>query len=546
MIKLDNVEENGCVLQNADDPTLCDDVTTNPVMDLSVLVLKPEFATVEAGSQVKYSTFLVSANGTESEVTMGLLYKVVDPGIGIVGASSGNATGVSPGTTMVTVEWQDLIAYAQLEVVDDCVNRKVGLVILLDNSKSMKEVFSVFPVPGGSTPSPSRFIYAKHVAQRVAGEINPFKDVVGAIAFNESPDLISGLSDDPSDVQDLINTITATENRTNLASGLTAAIDLLDSDATVDTKVIMLFTDGENKLGDPSLDIAEAFKQSGGYIAVLGARVNNSNAILAEPEMTSGKAFSLLSRIASDGMLVNAKQNSTEQSADYMSAMKSLFCAGNCTPDEGTTVYTPQLNFEGLINWDSPAAAGPVDLIGDGGNGAAAYDLLPGNGMYLDMVGSSAPWAGRLESKDAFTFDVGVNYRFSCKVAGHNRAPGAGLGDFTIRVTIGTMLDFLITISDWQQDFTLYSDDFVGDGTDQTVLIVVESGAVSSSYGPLMDVVIVENLDTPANLLYDDFDNENPIVQPPCGQTDCYGTGCLEEAIPPQTADSSVLPDNET
>lgn len=48
--------------------------------------------------------------------------------------------------------------------------------------------------------------------------------------------------------------------------------------------------------------------------------------------------------------------------------------------------YALELNWTGDGGWvASSGIAGTVDLIGDGG----AYDLLPGNGRYLDMDGST-------------------------------------------------------------------------------------------------------------------------------------------------------------
>ncbi len=79
------------------------------------------------------------------------------------------------------------------------------------------------------------------------------------------------------------------------------------------------------------------------------------------------------------------------------------------------------LNYNSFANWD--VTGGTVDLIGNG-----YYDYRPGNGLYVDLDGSS--WnAGRLESKTTFALSPGT-YELRYDIAGSQR------GD-TNFVTIG-------------------------------------------------------------------------------------------------------------
>jgi len=67
------------------------------------------------------------------------------------------------------------------------------------------------------------------------------------------------------------------------------------------------------------------------------------------------------------------------------------------------------LNYFGLRNWN--VTAGSVDLIGNG-----FADSLPGNGLYLDLDGTTSQ-AGTIESKTTFTLVPGT-YRLEFSLAG--------------------------------------------------------------------------------------------------------------------------------
>jgi Glycosyl hydrolase family 9/FG-GAP-like repeat len=73
-----------------------------------------------------------------------------------------------------------------------------------------------------------------------------------------------------------------------------------------------------------------------------------------------------------------------------------------------------QYNYNQLANWS--VVDGTVDLLGVG----FAQDLLPGNGLYLDLDGTSNN-AGRLESKSLFSFNAGDQITLSFDLAGSQR-----------------------------------------------------------------------------------------------------------------------------
>jgi hypothetical protein len=77
--------------------------------------------------------------------------------------------------------------------------------------------------------------------------------------------------------------------------------------------------------------------------------------------------------------------------------------------------YTSGIPWTATGNWT--VTAGSVDMIGEG----TAWDLQPGNGLYVDMDGTSCS-AGTIQSID-INLQAG-DYVLFFDVAGNNRVPG--------------------------------------------------------------------------------------------------------------------------
>ncbi|XZF62279.1 MAG: Calx-beta domain-containing protein [Gloeotrichia echinulata DVL01] len=93
-----------------------------------------------------------------------------------------------------------------------------------------------------------------------------------------------------------------------------------------------------------------------------------------------------------------------------------------------------RLNYTGLANWT--VSDGSVDLIGSG-----YFDLLPGNGFYLDLDGSTSN-AGRLESKTTFNFNAGDKVTLNFSLAGSQR------GDTnSVTVSLGNLFSETFTLN---------------------------------------------------------------------------------------------------
>lgn len=92
-----------------------------------------------------------------------------------------------------------------------------------------------------------------------------------------------------------------------------------------------------------------------------------------------------------------------------------------------TGTQLPGLNFDSFVNW---TVDGRVDLIGSCPV-FSLYDLVPGHGMYVDMVGS--PGTGTLTSNDTWNLAAGT-YRVALDMAGNQRTAGT----FSLGVMVGT------------------------------------------------------------------------------------------------------------
>jgi hypothetical protein len=148
-----------------------------------------------------------------------------------------------------------------------------------------------------------------------------------------------------------------------------------------------------------------------------------------------------------------------------------------------------QLNFNGFDNFT--ILFGTVDLIGDTPSGTPLFDLVPGNGLYVDLDGSTSN--SGLMLADLMLLGAG-SYELSFDLAGSHRgttesvlvsllAPGAfALQTFTLP-------------SD--QAFTSYSIPFTTTGGG---LLFAFQGAGNDNIGLLLDRVTIQRVAEPATV----------------------------------------------
>ena len=535
-----------------DDPRCQDPLfaAMNPSLCLNAptLILKPEYATREVGAGIVYKAFLL-LDGTEVDVTDESTFASANTRVAVISATTGNATALSAGITTIYATYGQLSAYAQLEVLaeGECAARVNSFAIVIDSSLSMQALF------GGV--SWTRHSFAKNVASAFVEALNQNKDYAGVFAFDANFHVKETFTNDKEALLDAIEGISfgIGQYTSNLANALTTANSQLNTNAT-GKKVIVLITDGENNTGEDPIAVATEIKAAGTIIMVVGARAKTN-------------AFRLLDRISSGGFFINGLKTNAESVPGWLNGLKSYICSGNCQPAGGTNIGVGSLNFTNFLQWD--VISGHVDLIGKNPNGPAYFDLLPDNGLYVDLCGSTsvagAVDVGEMRTKAGIIpWTNGQPYTATFIFAGNNREEKTG----TVEVEIRNEDDDSLIISDevtiaGDADFAEYPLSFVAGGASGYIIVrqkSVEAGSVGVFGNLFNGVTVVNDLDANDVVFEETFDGDNATdIDPPCsdifsgqpvggydgyGYTgyDCYDSGCLTEPLPIQIPDPSQLP----
>jgi hypothetical protein len=142
--------------------------------------------------------------------------------------------------------------------------------------------------------------------------------------------------------------------------------------------------------------------------------------------------------------------------------------------------YTAGIPWSGNANWS--VSDGSVDMIGEG----TSWDLIPGNGKYLDMDGSTED-AGKITS-NSIALAPG-DYVLSFDIAGNQRN-GA---DDAVNVAVGSLLSGSVTIIASSLPFTTITIPFtVATATSATISF---EGVGGDNIGALLDNVALNSRD---------------------------------------------------
>lgn len=145
-----------------------------------------------------------------------------------------------------------------------------------------------------------------------------------------------------------------------------------------------------------------------------------------------------------------------------------------------------QLNYNGFANWQ--VNNGTVDLIGNG-----TFDFLPGNGLYVDMDGSTGD-AGQLLSTAPIILGPG-SYNLSFDLAG-NRRNGAP-ETVTVGVNMGSLFSEVFSLGR-DDPFTTFTRT-VSVASATSVSLSFE-GAGGDNIGMLLDDVSIAQVPAPGSL----------------------------------------------
>jgi VWA domain-containing protein len=432
MARLGKITRQPCVT----DPPPPDPRCADPVFQLTHgdicpnvprIVVSPAFVLVCALSSVQLKAIYIDENFTETDVTDQAVFVSSDIDIAVVGAASGNLTGLSQGEVSVSATHLGVTGFSTVTVLGDdcCAEQNVAMMVMVDISRSMNQ-------PLDSTYQ-TKLHFAKAAASRFIDEVNETKDLIGLMTFTgTSVNVLSSPIADKAAVLADVAGIGQTNHTTKFFAALTTAIEELDSTAGADLKVIVLISDGQDlddsySTDDNPIALLDEFKSAGGIVLCVGARAY-------------GFGYKLLSSFSTGGFFVNAYKATTDthtpplpdipnEVLDLMSGLKGYICAGNCIPEGDEFQATGTLNYCDFEKWR--VVNGHVDLVGNG-----FLDFLPGNGLYVDMAGSTDQFNGMMETRDpvatfgSFPFPLGFSLKF--KLAGNQRVDAAA----TLRVRI--------------------------------------------------------------------------------------------------------------
>jgi len=141
---------------------------------------------------------------------------------------------------------------------------------------------------------------------------------------------------------------------------------------------------------------------------------------------------------------------------------------------------TGVLNYNGFANWT--VSNGTVDLIGNG-----FFDFLPGNGLYVDMDGSTGN-AGRMLSSAPIAVTAGTTYSLTYQLAG-NRRNGANEA-VQVQVNFGSLVNETISLTQ-SAPFTTFTNTFTA--TTSGLLSLSFEGAGGDNIGMLLDNIVLES-----------------------------------------------------
>jgi len=150
------------------------------------------------------------------------------------------------------------------------------------------------------------------------------------------------------------------------------------------------------------------------------------------------------------------------------------------------------LNFNSLVNWT--VGSGTIDYIRSGGGGFG-INCVGGSGGCLDMDGSTRD-AGRITSKQVFSFDSGVQYFIDVALSGNQRS---GASDSVIvgivQETTGAQINATFGPLAPNAPFSVFTVDFAGISAPGSWRLFAE-GLGGDNVGAILDNYVLRDVRT--------------------------------------------------
>jgi len=487
--------------------------TTKSVRTLEVT---PSFAELEIGQSYQYRAYATYEDGTRADVTDDSTVWAIEEGT-IATMTAGKAYGVNLGTTTISATHRGITAEAGLSVKAQCVDIRRDWLWCVERSASMEQ-----------TANGKRIL--THLAEAMVGCTQRMQDTdtSGVTSFAGDYDLQTAdayinhpLDSDKSQTVREFESLRGTDD-SDISGGLDLCYEqLLDADVhnSEDRGVVVLIVDGPARVTDPGGDgtmetAMAAAKVSadriktlpGAILVVIGYNVDTTYTQLVTDLATPGYYF--------DVRDIDELRNTVEQ-------MPSIICEFGDNPyNYYYACVSPQLDYTGFINWD--VTNGVVDLCGEGTNGIELYNQFPGNGLYIDMVGTNSNNSignkqreGHMTSKVSYNFEAGKRYKFSIDVSGTGRQENEY--PMSIHCLIGSLLNVKATKGPKSQadNFSTFSWEFdVTSTVSESIQLIMERTGQDpvSVVGLFIKDVKLENLTDTTIMLLDSFDGENACV----------------------------------
>jgi hypothetical protein len=420
------------------------------------LIITPSIAIACTLGSVQFKAYLQDATG-QTDVTDQTTFTTKDPTVAVIGVSIGNATGTGAGSVQITASYQGMSAFAELTVMagtDCCSVQTSAFMILVDVTKSMSAAF------GGSYAT--RLAFAAEAVQTLLEKL-PGSAQVGLMTFTAAGQtVLSQIVGNKTLVEDQVSSIVQTQATTGFTAALQAGVTALNS-AIADQKILVLISDGEDETADeftagadPIL-VTEAFQADGGIVMCLGVRASSTD-----------NGYPMLSDLSTGGFFLNALPSNADAVLGFFTGLLGYICCGDCTPEGDVVVGVGALNFNEFQQWN--VSGGNVDLIGNG-----FFDYLPGNGLYVDLGGTSTPHNGVLTTKSTFPVVAGHTYTLTLTLAGNQVDPNAGAAVTALVVgSSGSLLDYIV-LSNYASGFEPYNWSFTAATTDQVYIVIQET-----------------------------------------------------------------------